>query len=181
MDSGSGLRGRLVVATPGLVDPNFAHTVVFLLDHSDEGALGVVLNRPSDMEVADTLPHWETLAVQPEVMFVGGPVQPEAVVGLVGASEDSEAIQSVVRGIGIVDLRADPLTLIGEINGLRLFAGYAGWGEGQLEAEIDEGGWFVIEARPEDVFAEDPDALWLRVLERQGGVFRTVTQDPSLN
>jgi len=181
MGTEDSLRGRLAVATPGLGDPNFSHTVVFVLDHSDEGALGIVLNRPSDVEVADTLPQWQALAAPPEAMFVGGPVQPEAVVGLVRAEDESEAVQSVVPGVGIVDLRADPLTLIGQVAGLRLFAGYAGWSGGQLEAEIDEGGWFVIDAEPEDVLGTSPDDLWLRVLTRQGGVFRTVTEDPSLN
>lgn len=181
MDAGDSLRGRLAVATPGLADPNFSHTVVFVLDHSDEGALGIVLNRPTTAEVADTLPRWEALAAAPPVMFVGGPVQPEAVVGLVGADDDSEAVQAVVPGVGIVDLRADPLSLIGEVRGLRLFAGYAGWGEGQLEDEIAEGGWFIVDAEPEDVLGADPADLWVRVLTRQGGVFRNVTEDPSQN
>ena len=175
------LRGRLVVATPALGDPNFSHTVVLLLDHNDQGALGIVLNRPSVVEVADTVPRWDTLAANPKVMFVGGPVQPEAVVALCPADEDSEEVSLVAPGIGIVDLRSDPLTLIGDIRGLRLFAGYAGWGEGQLEAEIEAGGWFVVDAQPNDIFRSDPDGLWVEVLARQGGVFRNVTEDPSLN
>lgn len=175
------LRGRLVVATPALADGNFAHTVVFLLDHSDEGALGIVLNRPSDVEVAETLPRWASLAGQPPVMFVGGPVQPEAVVGLCQPKEESPAVQPVVPGVGIVDLRADPLALIGDVRGVRLFAGYAGWSGGQLEDEIDEGGWFVIDATATDVFSEDPADLWVRVLARQGGLFTTISEDPSLN
>lgn len=133
------LRGQLVVATPMLGDPNFAHSVVFLLDHNDEGALGIVLNRPSGADVASTLPRWDTLALAPEVMFVGGPVQPEAVVALGLADNETEAVQPVVPGVAIVDLRADPLALTDEVQGLRLFAGYAGWGGGQLEVEIDEG------------------------------------------
>ena len=179
--TGESLTGRLVVATPALGDPNFAHSVVFLLDASETGALGVVLNRPSDVEVADTLPDWEPLAAHPRVMFVGGPVQPEAVVALCPAQAETDAIQPVAAGIGIVDLRADPLALIGEAKGVRLFAGYAGWGSGQLEEEIDSGGWFVVPPTPQDVFAADPAQLWVRVLERQGGVFKTVSEDPSLN
>ena len=175
------LRGQLVVATPVLGDPNFAHTVVFLLDHNEEGALGIVLNRPSESEVAEILPRWDTLATAPEVMFVGGPVQPEAVVALGLADQETSAVQPVVPGVGIVDLRSDPLALAGDVRALRLFAGYAGWGEGQLEAEIDEGGWFVVDAIPDDVFGDDPDDLWVRVLARQGGVFSTITEDPSLN
>ena len=179
--TGDSLRGRLVVATPALGDPNFSHTVVFLLDASEQGALGVVLNRPSSVDIAETLPTWEALAAHPRVMFAGGPVQPEAVVGLCRADAETAAIQPVAPGIGIVDLRADPLSLIGEAKGLRLFAGYAGWGDGQLESEIEQGGWFVLAPTPDDVFAEDPEQLWVRVLERQGGVFTTVSEDPSLN
>lgn len=175
------LRGQLVVATPVLGDPNFAHTVVFLLDHTEEGALGIVLNRPSESDVADTLPRWDTLAMEPGVMFVGGPVQPEAVVALGLADSETASVQPVVPGVGIVDLRSDPLALVGEVRGLRLFAGYAGWGGGQLEAEIDDGGWFVVDAVPDDVFGDDPDQLWVRVLARQGGLFSTITEDPSLN
>lgn len=175
------LRGRLIVATPALGDPNFSHTAVLLLDHSEQGALGIVLNRPSDVEVADTVPQWESLTAQPRLMFVGGPVQPEAVVALCPAVEDSEAVSLVAAGIGIVDLRADPLSLIGDVHGIRLFAGYAGWGIGQLESEIAEGGWFVVDADPRDVFSADVDQLWVEVLARQGGVFKTISEDPSLN
>ena len=175
------LRGRLLVATPALADPNFAHTVVLLLDHNEEGALGVVLNRPSAVDVSDTVPHWEPLAAEPRVVFIGGPVQPEAVVGLCTAADDVEQVQDVADGIGIVDLRADPLALIGAVRSLRLFAGYAGWGDGQLEDEIDQGGWFVVDPDPDDVLAGDPTELWLRVLSRQGGLFTTISEDLSLN
>ena len=175
------MRGQLVVATPALGDPNFAHTVVFLLDHNEDGALGIVLNRPSEADVVEALPRWHSLATAPEVMFIGGPVQPEAVVALALADTETEAVQPVARGVAIVDLRSDPLSLVGEVQGLRLFAGYAGWGGGQLEAEIDEGGWFVIDAVPDDVFGDDPDRMWVRVLSRKGGLFSTITEDPSLN
>ena len=175
------LRGRLVVATPALGDPNFAHTVVLLLDHGDQGAVGIVLNRPSETPVGDALPRWEALTASPGVMFVGGPVQPEAVVALGRAQAGVEAVAPITEQIGVVDLRVDPLALVGEVKGMRLFAGYAGWGEGQLESEIAEGGWFVVDAQPDDVLGDRPDDLWVRVLERQGGVFRTVSHDPSLN
>jgi putative transcriptional regulator len=175
------LRGRLLAATPALADTNFSHAVVYLLDHTDEGALGVVLNRPSDIEVSEALPQWDVLAARPGVVFVGGPVQPEAVVALGQAAEESEQLQPVGDGVGIVDLRTDPLSLIGRVAGLRLFAGYAGWGAGQLEAEIAEGGWFVVDAASQDVFADRPDELWLEVLTRQGGLFRTISDDPTLN
>jgi putative transcriptional regulator len=176
-----GLRGRLLVATPALGDPNFAHTVIYVLEHSAEGTMGVVLNRPTDVEVADALPQWELLAARPGVLFVGGPVQPEAVVALGQGDAPTEQLQRVQDSVGIVDLRADPLTLIGEVSGLRLFAGYAGWAEGQLESEIAEGGWFVVDAEPTDVFGDRPDDLWLDVLSRQGGLFHTISHDPTQN
>ena len=175
------MRGRLLVATPALLDPNFEHTVVFLLDHGDSGAIGVVLNRPSETEVADALPKWEALAAQPAMVFVGGPVQPEAVVAIGHAPVGCDAVQPICDGVGVVDLRAEPLELIGDVRGLRLFAGYAGWSEGQLESEIAEGGWFLIDATPADVLSVDPDELWVEVLARQGGVFHTITEDPTLN
>lgn len=175
------LRGRLVVATPALGDANFAHTVVYILEHGAEGAMGVVLNRPSDVEVADALPQWDMLAASPGVLFLGGPVQPEAVVALGHERSPSEQLQRVQDSVGIVDLRADPLTLIGDVSGLRLFAGYAGWGEGQLEEEIADGGWFVFDAEPGDVFGDRPGDLWVDVLTRQGGLFATISHDPTLN
>ena len=175
------MRGRLLVATPALGDPNFAHTVVFLLDHGDEGAIGVVINRPSETEVATALPKWESLAARPALVFVGGPVQPEAVVAVGHAAQTVDAVQPICDGVGVVDLRVDPLELLGSVSGVRLFAGYAGWGEGQLEAEIADGGWFLIDAAPSDVLTTDPDALWVSVLSRQGGLFTTISEDPTLN
>ena len=179
--SGDTLRGRLVVATPALGDSNFSHTVVFMLDHGDDGALGVVLNRPSDIEVSSALPQWEVLTASPRLLFVGGPVQPEAVVALGKVGDEIADVQPVGGGVGLVDLRTDPLALIGQVGGLRLFAGYAGWGPGQLEDEIAEGGWFVVDAHAEDVFGDHPDDLWLEVLARQGGMFHTISHDPSQN
>ncbi|MPZ71767.1 MAG: hypothetical protein GEU74_00820 [Nitriliruptorales bacterium] len=175
------LQGRLLVATPSLADPNFSHAVVYLLEHSGEGAIGIVVNRPSDVDVADALPQWEPLASRPRVMFVGGPVQPEAVVGLGSSRGPLEHLQEVSEGVAVVDLRGDPLALISDVAEFRLFVGYAGWGEGQLEVEIGKGGWFVVEARPEDVFSQDPEDLWVAVLARQGGVWRTISKNPSLN
>lgn len=175
------LRGRLLVATPALTDPNFEHAVVLLLDHGPQGAVGVVLNRPSTVAVEDALPSWEPLVAAPGVVFLGGPVQPEAVMGLGSAQGESATVQPVVPGLGIVDLRAEPVLLTGEVGAMRLFAGYAGWGAGQLEMEVADGGWFLVDAQPEDAFAVDPDQLWTAVLVRQGGFFRTASEDPSSN
>lgn len=175
------LRGRLLVATPLLADPNFDHTVVLLLDHGQDGAVGVVLNRPSTVSVEEALPQWQPLVSEPGVVFLGGPVQPEAVVGLAAAAGESATLQPVTPGVGIVDLRAEPVLLTGEVGVVRLFAGYAGWGAGQLEEELSAGGWFLIDADAADPFASDPKRLWVDVLVRQGGLFTNACEDPSSN
>lgn len=173
--------GRLLVATPDLADPNFAHSVVLLIEHNDEGAFGLVINRPSDVEVATALPGWEELSAEPACVFVGGPVQQDGVVAIGRSDDDHVLAKRVMPSIGVVDLEQDPALAGVDLDLVRVFAGYAGWSPGQLEAEITEGGWFVVDAEPDDVFAEDPEELWRTVLHRQGGVFITVPEDPSLN
>jgi putative transcriptional regulator len=181
------LAGRLLVATPLLRDPNFFRTVVFLADHGDGGALGVVLNRPTETTLTDVLPLWETAASSPPSVFLGGPVSPEgalalAHVGSVGRPDDGFA--PLVDGFGAVDLDGDPAILGPYLAGLRVFAGYAGWGPGQLEGEIAEGAWYVVDAAPDDVFSSAPSDLWARVLRRQGGdlaLVSTFPADPTMN
>ncbi len=173
-------RGRLLVATPDLTDPNFAETVILLLEHSTAGALGVVLNRPSEVGLDDALPDWAGHAADPAVVFVGGPVQPNAVIGLAQAlSPPVEAWEEVGPGVGVVDLASD--AAVTTVTAVRVFAGYAGWAPDQLEAEVAEGAWFIVDAEPGDGFAPEPDQLWSRVLRRQGGVFVAATPDPSRN
>ena len=170
------LAGRLLVAAPTLIDPNFYRTVVLMLQHDEEGAVGVVLNRPSDEEVAAHLPDWSGALAVPPVVFVGGPVQPEVAIGLV----DTEGESSVLGGVGVADLAAGPPDGVRA----RIFSGYAGWGPGQLEAELDERAWIVVEADQGDVFDSDPERLWSRVLRRQPGILRmlaTYPIDPALN
>src|SRR4051794_18149659 len=164
--------GRLLVATPGLVDPNFSRTVVLLLAHSDEGALGVVLNRPGGLSVAEVLPPWAPLAALPDQVFVGGPVSPDTALCL-GATSD---------GWRTVDVDEDPTTT--DLTCIRLFAAYAGWSREQLDAEIDAGGWYVVNALPGDPFTSSPQDLWRRVLRRQGGrmaLASTSPDDPTQN
>lgn len=178
----SELRGRLLVAAPSLTDPNFRLAVVLLLDHTDEGAVGVLLNRPSDMPLASALPQWEPLATSPDAVFLGGPVQRDAIVALGRTPTASDSpLQRILAGTAVVDLQIDPDQQPADLQSVRLFAGYAGWGAGQLEAEIDAGGWFVVEAEAADVFTDEPAQLWDRVLARQGGIFRTLPPDPTLN
>lgn len=170
--------GRLVVATPALDDENFAHAVVLVLEQNEDGALGVVLNRPSEVGLPSVLPGWEAVAASPPVAFVGGPVQQGSMLGLGRLTGPEGEARAVLPGVGLVDLADDPLTQTDQV---RVFAGYAGWGAGQLEAEIDAGGWFTVDADPEDVFTDEPENLWRRVLLRQGGMFRTIPENPSLN
>ena len=165
--------GRLLVANPLLPDPNFDRTVVLLLAGGADGALGLVLNRPSETDVAAPLPEWGPLAAEPAVLFVGGPVQHQAVICLArtaAAGADPETgpgWTAVLPGVGTVDLDTDPDGASPRFERVRLFAGYAGWGAGQLEAEIDAGAWWVVDADPGDPFSERPDELWTAVLRRQ--------------
>jgi putative transcriptional regulator len=180
MDS---LRGHLLIAGPSLVDPNFWRTVVLVGEHSEEGALGVVLNRASDAAVEETVPELAMLADDLGQVHVGGPVQPSAIVVLADFLEPERAASLVLDSVGFLPAEVDPTTL-GELRRARVFAGYAGWGPGQLDGELEEGSWIVEPALPEDVFTSEPDALWSDVLRRKGGPFGVLAlmpPDPSLN
>lgn len=168
-------RGRLLVATPSLTDPNFARTVVLLLEHGAEGALGVVLNRPSEVALTSVLPDWADAAAAPAVVFAGGPVETSALLAL-GARADLGGVGEVLPGVAPVDLRA-----AGSGRRVRVFAGYAGWSPGQVEQEVAAGGWFVVAGSAGDVGAPEPDRLWRAVLTRAGGLFTTATPDPGRN
>ncbi len=183
------LKGRLLVATPNLGDPNFERTVVLLLEHGPEGALGVVLNRPSELHVAEPLPEWARAAAHPPVVFIGGPVAPSAAVCLArlgsdGGAEGWRPLLELGPGIGTLDLDTDPDDAIPRLEEIRVFAGYAGWGPGQLEREIDEGGWFVVDTEPGDPLSPAPEGLWSAVLRRQRGMlslFAAYPADPTMN
>lgn len=181
------LTGRLLVATPSLEDPNFDRTVVLLLQHDDtDGAMGLVLNRPSGLPLEEELGAWGPLAAPPDEVFIGGPVQPEVAIALgwldTGA-EVPDGVQPVMDGLGVVDLRRSPAELP-QLRAVRVYAGYAGWSAGQLEAEISSGSWFTLDAQPTDPATADPDALWRDVFRRQSDRLRmlaTFPDDPSLN
>ncbi|MFF8785307.1 YqgE/AlgH family protein [Streptomyces sp. NPDC015125] len=219
----SSLTGRLLVATPALADPNFDRAVVLLLDHDEEGSLGVVLNRPTPVGVADILAPWAALAGEPGVVFQGGPVSLDSALGVAvvpGGLSGEGGIPSVDSGaraggdgaetagvpaadrtglqsgdeplgwrrvhgaIGLVDLEAPPELLAAVLGSLRIFAGYAGWGPGQLEDELVDGAWYVVESEPGDVSSPDPEQLWRAVLRRQRNelaMVATYPDDPSLN
>jgi putative transcriptional regulator len=179
--------GVLLVATPALLDPNFADSVVLLLDVNDEGALGVVLNRPTPVPVSSVLEGWGPVVAEPEVLFQGGPVSIEGAlaVGLLRSSDDTPVGFREVSGqLGIVDLDTPVELVDGTLAGLRIFAGYAGWGAAQLEDEIDEGSWYVVPSTPLDAFRDDPGQLRREVLRRQPGELAwnsTRPVDPDLN
>jgi len=182
-DAPESRRGRLLVAAPALVDPNFRRCVVLMLEHSDEGALGLVLNRPTPLVSREALP--EALAsVMPEEerIFQGGPVQPEAVIVLADF-EDADAAASIAFGsVGIVGPAGEAAR--SRIRAIRAFGGYAGWAGGQLEQEVEEEAWVDAEAVADDVFTDDHAGLWSRVLDRKGGSWRLIArmpEDPSVN
>jgi putative transcriptional regulator len=182
--------GRLVVATPVLTDPNFARAVVLLLQADEEdGALGLVLNRPSGTEVGEVLESWGDLAGPLPLVFSGGPVQHNAAICLgrarLGAPQVAaySALENA-PALGTVDLDASPDEVGPAVSEVRVFAGYAGWAAGQLEAEVDEGAWWVVDALPSDAFTDRPDLLWSQVLRRQGPPLAFAAlypEDPSLN
>jgi putative transcriptional regulator len=179
--------GMLLVATPVLLDPNFVETVVLLLDVDDEGALGVVLNRPSAIPVDAVLDGWGDVVVEPEVLFQGGPVSTQgalAVATLRAEDDVPVGFRSVGGRLGLLDLDTPVELLEGSLEGLRIFAGYAGWGAEQLADEIEEGSWYVVPAIEPDVFRVDPAGLWRDVLRRQPGELAwhsTRPMDPELN
>lgn len=178
--------GRLLVASPAMRDPNFDRSVVLLLEHGEDGALGIVLNRPTDTDLYAALPRWERLAAQPTVVFVGGPVAPAAAICLARSpsGEETEGWKPLFGGLGTVDLNLDPEELDAPLQEVRVFAGYAGWAPGQLEAEVEEGAWFVLDALPTDALSAAPGDLWRAVLRRQGGdlaFMANFPDDPAMN
>ena len=175
------LRGSLLIAAPQLLDPNFRRTVLLVADHDDEGALGVVLNRPSGMTVADAAPDLDPMVDPDTPIFAGGPVQPTSGVVL---AEVPELGDPVVGDVLLVPDLAALADVVDSAVRIRVFAGYAGWGPGQLDEELEREDWIVEPALPDDLFRNDVDALWTGVLERKGGQFALVARmpdDPSLN
>ncbi len=181
MDS---LRGQLLVAAPGLTDPNFRRTVVLIAQHDEDGALGLVLNRPLEVLVADGVPELAELVPEGARVHWGGPVQPEG--GLLLAEfDDRDAAGLLVLGsIGLPATDISGEDLAAGTRRARVFAGHGGWGPGQLDAEVEGEGWIIASADPEDVFAEDAESLWRTVLDRKGGEYALVARmpdDPRMN
>jgi putative transcriptional regulator len=179
------LRGQLLLASPRLVDPNFWRTVVLIVDHSEEGALGVVLNRPSETSVGDAVPELEGLVDPDEPLYIGGPVQPSTVITLARFGDAEDAALLAFDDIGVLGTGGPPLEELAErVLVARAYVGHSGWGPGQLDTEFAREDWIVDPARREDVFSDSPLELWPTVLTRKGGSYALVARmplDPSLN
>ncbi|HEX6116825.1 MAG TPA: YqgE/AlgH family protein [Solirubrobacterales bacterium] len=181
--SAESLRGKLLVASPALVDPNFARSVVLITEHNDEGAMGIVLNRPADALVTEVLPDLADVAAD-ETLFVGGPVQPDAIVLLAEFSDPDAAAWIVVADVGLAAADRELAELAEVVRRGRLYAGYSGWGPGQLEAEIEIDSWIIEPPMPAELFPDDPGTLWRGVLDRKGGQYALIARmpdDPSMN
>ncbi len=173
----SPLTGKLLVATPRLIDPNFYRAVVLIVQHDEEGTLGLVLNRVTTEKAEGYLPAWTDYLTPPGMVHYGGPVEPEVAIGL---GLTSSGMYAGVAGLGLVDLSQDPDD---DSPRIKVYSGYSGWSAGQLEDELSTGSWFVVPAAPDDPFAE-PETLWRKVLRRQSGLLSVVStfpDDPSLN
>jgi putative transcriptional regulator len=178
------LEGNLLIASPSIFDPNFRRTVVLLTAHSDEGAIGLILNRRSETTVDEAVPQLAELTSHDAPIFVGGPVNPSGVSMLAEFEDAAEAGVEVFGDIGFVAIDASLEGAAPELRRRRVFAGVASWGGGQLEDELESEDWIVEPAQSDDVFTDDPEALWEHVLERKGGSYAVVARmpfDPSLN
>lgn len=182
--------GSLLISSATLVDPNFARCVLLMLECNDEGSLGVILNQPSETRVDGVLHQWRDVVNPPGVFFRGGPVELNAALalGLLASGttpQDAPTGWRQVSGaLGMVDLDGSPEDFLGRLGALRIYAGYSGWGAGQLDGEISEGSWHVVPAQPTDLFSDHPDRLWHDILRRQPpplSMLSTLPPDTSLN
>jgi putative transcriptional regulator len=177
-------RGQLLIAGPTLLDPNFWRTVVLVIEHSEEGALGLVLNRPSETTIADAVPQLEALVDPDERLFIGGPVQPSAVIVLADFEDPADAALIAFDDVGVLGTGSSPEESVAGVRTGRAFVGHAGWGPGQLDAELERGDWILEPARLEDAFTREPAGFWSEVLTRKGGSYALVARmppDPSVN
>lgn len=161
------------MATPVLDDPNFTRTVIYMVEHHGDGALGLILNRPSPETLEEPLDRWIDVQSAPRQVFSGGPVEPDALIALANTvpsavTGSGTSLAPLTPTIASADLAADP-ALVPGIDALRVFRGYAGWAPGQLEAEIESGSWLVLDGTTADIFTQQPDELWRSVLRRQPG------------
>jgi putative transcriptional regulator len=180
----SSLQGQLLVAAPALTDPNFRRTVVLIAAHGDDGAMGLVLNRPTELELSEASDVLDGLAGAGELVYQGGPVQPSSITVLAEWDEPERAAALVLDDVGFVPGDEDVELSEPYVRRARVFAGHAGWGPGQLESELEREDWIVVGAGAEDVFSDAPESLWGAVLEREGGQYALLARmpaDPSVN
>jgi putative transcriptional regulator len=166
-------KGSLLAAAPLLDEPTFHRTVIYMLEHNEDGALGLVINRPTTEDELPGLESWMHELSEPQVVFTGGPVQMNTLIGVASvdghAIADAEAFVELTGGLGTVDLAQPSSEIRDALRGLRVFRGYAGWGPGQLDGELEDGSWLVVAAEPADLFSAHPQGLWRNVLRRAGG------------
>jgi putative transcriptional regulator len=180
----SSCRGNLLIAGPSLIDPNFWRTVVLVVEHNDDGALGLVLNRASETTVGDAVPQLSRLIDSDDLVYIGGPVQPSAVIVLAEFEDPSDAALISFDDVGVLGVAPDTAEAAACVRRARAFVGHAGWGPKQLDSELERGDWILEEARYEDAFSEHPTELWSAVLTRKGGSYALVARmppDPSVN
>ena len=156
--------GSLLVATPDMKDPHFDRAVILLIAYSsDDGAMGLILNRPLTVDQMDTqspIASWMESSQSPSTIFLGGPVEPN---GYICMTPDSSALS----GLRSVDIESiSPVHIDGPH---RVFRGYTGWGTGQLEDEVTFNSWYIVPSQLTDVLTTSPDTLWNDVLQRQDG------------
>jgi putative transcriptional regulator len=178
------VRGQLLVAGPALLDPNFWRTVVLVVEHTEDGALGLVLNRPSETSVGEAVPQLGDLLDPQERLFIGGPVQPSAVIVLARFENAADAALLAFDDVGVLGTGPSSAELSAGVQAGRAFLGHAGWGPGQLDGELERGDWILEPARREDAFAAKPRELWPQVLTRKGGSYALLARmpaDPSMN
>jgi putative transcriptional regulator len=178
------IRGQLLIAGPTLQDPNFWRAVVLIVEHTDEGALGLVLNRPSETTVADAVPELDGLLEGSHEVFVGGPVQPSGVIVLARFEDPDDAALLAFDDVGVLGIADGRDELSVGVHSGRAFVGHAGWGPGQLDGELERGDWILEPAGTADAFCSDPLELWARVLSRKGGSYALIARmpvDPSMN
>ena len=180
----SSVRGQLLIAGPSLLDPNFWRTVVLIVEHTDEGALGLVLNRPSEASVREAVPQLRDIVDLDEHLFIGGPVQPSAVIVLAQFEDPGDAALLSFDDVGVLGTGISLDETIAGVRRGRAFVGHSGWGPGQLDSELERGDWILEPARREDAFSSGPGELWSEVLTRKGGSYALVARmpaDPSVN
>jgi putative transcriptional regulator len=177
-------RGQLLIAGPTLLDPNFWRTVVLVVEHTEEGALGLVLNRPSETSVGEAVPQLGEIVDLDDRIYIGGPVQPSSVIVLAEFEDPGDAALLAFDDVGVLGTGSSPEEPAADVRRGRPFVGHAGWGPEQLDSELERGDWIVESAQLEDAFTSNPHDLWSDVLTRKGGSYALVARmppDPSVN